>query len=175
MDGVWILWVRLGHVTGAGDRKLWFLSPALWLLQSDYANDDGDVVDAADGQLEGFVCLVVGDDEDVLGIATPLDALDEGSLVGIEHIYFVPLKEEICHGDTLAGHDVARTVFGVHARPFDWNEEVSSLEYGHYIAIAFVLQHALLACERTRHGIDGYEWYAFLGVVGRYGHRTILF
>lgn len=59
VDGVWILWVRLGHVTGAGDRKLWFLSPALWLLQSDYANDDGDVVDAADGQLEGFVCLVV--------------------------------------------------------------------------------------------------------------------
>ena len=164
-----------GCVTGAGDRKVWFRSPALWLLQPDHTDDDGDVVDAADGQLEGFVVFVVGDDEDVVSIASFLDALDEGTLVGIEHIYFVPLEEEVCHGYMLAGHYISRVIFGIHAGSFYLYEKFGPLEEWHDITLALVFHDGLLAHHRTGHGVDWDEWNAFLGVVGMDGHRTVIF
>ena len=85
------------------------------LLQADNTDDDSDGVESGVWEFERFVFLIVGDDEDVILVAARFDALDERALFGVEDVDLVPLEEEVGHGYALAGNDVARTIFGIHA------------------------------------------------------------
>ncbi len=107
------------------------------LFQSNDAYDKGHGIDGGYGQLEGVVGFVVGHDEYAVGGGTGFDAFDECALIGIDDVDFVPLEKEVGHGYALAGNDVARGVFGIHAGAFDGYEEVGSLEYGDDVAFAF--------------------------------------
>ena len=67
------------------------------LLEADHPDDEGYGIDGGYGQLEGVVLPVVGDDEDVVAVASGFDALDECPLVGVDDIHLVPLEEEAGH------------------------------------------------------------------------------
>lgn len=133
------------------------------LLQPDHADHQRDVVDLGAWQLEGLIVGIVAEDGERFIGGALLHALDERPLLGVEHIYFVPLEEGV-QRHTLAGHDVAAVVLGYHGGSFDGNEELSIFEGGYHIAVAFQLQHHLLAREHARHGIDGDEWDALAGL-----------
>lgn len=71
-------------------------------------------------------------------VVSGLDAFDEWSLIRVDDIHLVPLKEELIYGYTLTRNDVTGAVFWVHAGSFDLYKEVGSLECRYYVAVAFV-------------------------------------
>ena len=142
----------------------------VWLFDAHQASDEGYAVELLACELVGFVVGVVGDDEDVVVVGSPLDALDEWSLYGVEDIDFVPLEEEIGQRYALAGDEVSGAVCGEHGVACDADHEVGALECGYDIALAVVFHDGYVACECASHGRDGDEGNALAaalwGVVG---------
>ena len=127
-------------------------------LQADNGNNDGYVRRYDDGKKHGnpFVVKRRGD-EDVVVVGSPLDALDEWSLYGVEDIDFVPLEEEVGQRYALAGDEVSGAVCGEHGVACDADHEVGALECGYDIALAVVFHDGYAACECASHGRDGDE------------------
>ena len=133
----------------------------VWLFDAHQASDEGYAVELLACELVGFVVGVVGDDEDVVVVGSPLDALDEWSLYGVEDIDFVPLEEEVGQRYALAGDEVSGAVCGEHGVACDADHEVGALECGYDIALAVVFHDGYVACECASHGRDGDEGNAF--------------
>ena len=82
--------------------------PNLLLFEADDATHQGYGMEVGQRKLEGWVALIVGHKEDVVGVGSLAHSLDECSLVGVEHIGLVPLEENVGEGHFLARHEVAR-------------------------------------------------------------------
>lgn len=63
-------------------------------------------------KLERIVFGIVGDDKDMVVVGTTPYAFDERPLLSVEHVSFIPLKEQVAERYALAGHEVARAVCG---------------------------------------------------------------
>lgn len=96
-------------------------------------------------QLEWFVVLVVGDDENVVVVFGSSYALDEWALVGVEDVDFVPLEEDVGERYAPACHYVARAEGWLHGVSLDVNEEVGPLECRDVVGFA-VVWHDLGVC-----------------------------
>lgn len=81
--------------------------PTPSLFEADDATHQGYGMEVGQRKFEGWVALVVGHEEDVVGVGSLAHSLDEGSLVGVEHIGLVPLEEDVGERDLLASHEVA--------------------------------------------------------------------
>lgn len=111
---------------------------AAGLFEADYAGHEGEGADVGDGELEGWVVvLVVGDEPDEAVLAGLEDAFDENALGGVDDIDLSPLEEEDVADDG-AGEEVAVGVFGVHRGAGDADEEVDTAgcEFGDNILVA---------------------------------------
>lgn len=78
------------------------------LFEADDATHQGYGMEVGQRKLEGWVALIVGYEEDVVGVGSLAHSLDECSLVGVEHVGLVPLEEDVGEGHLLARHEVAR-------------------------------------------------------------------
>ena len=110
----------------------------LWLFEADDTDNQGYCIYGCAGEFKGIVFLIIGYDEYMILVVSGLDAFDEWSLIRVDDIHLVPLKEELIHGYTLTRNDVTGAVFWVHAGSFDLYKEVGSLECRYYVAVAFV-------------------------------------
>ena len=82
--------------------------PNLSLFEADDATHQGYGMEVGQRKLERWIALIVGYEEDVVGVGSLAHTLDEGTLVGVEHIGLVPLEEDVGERDLLASHEVAR-------------------------------------------------------------------
>ena len=139
------------------------------LFDADEATDERDTVELLPGELVGLVVGIVGDDEDVVGIAARLDAFDDGALDGVEDVGFAPLEEDVGERDPLAGDEIAAAIGWLHGVARDADHEVGTPKSRYDIAFALVLHGALLAHERSRKRVERQEGYAFGWAVGWYG------
>ena len=81
--------------------------PNLLLFEADDATHQGYGMEVGQRKLEGWITLIVGYEEDVVSVRSLAHSLDEGTLVGVEHIGLVPLEEDVGERDLLARHEVA--------------------------------------------------------------------
>lgn len=63
-------------------------------------------------KLERIVFGIVGDDKDMVVVGTTPYAFDERPLISVEHVSFIPLKEQVAERYALAGYEVAGAVCG---------------------------------------------------------------
>lgn len=131
------------------------------LFEADEAAHESHAIELALGKLERLVVGVVGNDKDVLIVGTAPDALDERSLLRVEHVGLIPLKEQIIERNTLASHEVPGIVSGLHGIALDLDEEIGTFECRNDITLTFVLHNRRFSGERTRHCTERYERYAF--------------
>ena len=132
------------------------------LLQSDNANDEGDGIDFGVCEFEWVVLWVVRNDEDVLLVRSRLYALDNGPLLGVEDVWFVPLEEEVAHGYSLACHDVTGEIGWTHAISLYGHEEIRAVECRYHITLALILKNCLFSLKCSSHRTEWNEWNAFL-------------
>lgn len=84
------------------------VQPTPSLFEADDATHQGYGMEVGQRKLEGWITLIVGYEEDVVSVRSLAHSLDEGTLVGVEHIGLVPLEEDVGERDLLASHEVAR-------------------------------------------------------------------
>lgn len=83
------------------------VQPTPSLFEADDATHQGYGMEVGQRKLERWIALIVGYEEDVDGVGSLAHSLDEGTLVGVEHIGLVPLEEDVGERDLLASHEVA--------------------------------------------------------------------
>lgn len=100
-----------GGMCGSYGGNIWegysMARPNLSLFEADDATHQGYGMEVGQRKLEGWIALIVGYEEDVVGVGSLAHSLDECSLVGVEHVGLVPLEEDVGERDLLASHEVA--------------------------------------------------------------------